>query len=562
VNRRYARSYLLLVLTVCALSARTRPAGAAPKDAAALKMADDAINNDYLATNFADAEKKLRRANTLCGPSGCSPQTRARIFRDLGVVLVAGQNRPADGRNAFAEALKLDPNITLEKDLTTPEVEQAFQAAKGSAPASPGGQASAAAGGDMIHTPPAEQVVLTPVPIYVELPDGLQAAKVTARYRPFGAPEWKTVELRRISRGYGGEIPCLDVGSTTGDLAYYLVAVDASGEVVATSGTRAAPNKVAIRTELGGEPPHLPGRSAPAACRDVADCPPGLPGCPSRRSVGKGSGASCEQDSECGPGLACKGGTCQTGDKGSEAAPSKPCDNTSDCASGETCNSDKLCQAPPSYKKTWLSVSVQQDFILNSEQREVCGLQHTSQFICTDQDGFLYSGTPQSAPGTGDALTGGLRRATTRFMVGIDHLLGAHVSVGARLGYALNVAEPSFVSSMHAEARALYWFGSAPFQQSGLRPFLGVAAGLASMDAKFSVPILESAATVDPVRGRPRAQDLGVFRKAGPGFGGIVAGVMIPFGAGHGLLVEMRGQLLFPNSGFGLSPAIGYAFGL
>ena len=155
-------------------------------------------------------------------------------------MLVAGQNRPDDGRAAFAEAIKADPNVTLEKDLVTPDIEAAFQAAKGGG----GGGGRGAAGGDMTHTPASEQAVLTPVPIYVELPDGITAVKVIARYKPFGATEWKTVELRRMSKGYGGEVPCLDIGSTTGDLSYYVQATDANGDVVASHGSRQAPDRV------------------------------------------------------------------------------------------------------------------------------------------------------------------------------------------------------------------------------------------------------------------------------------------------------------------------------
>jgi len=176
---------------------------AAPKDDAATKMADQAINTDYLATNFAEAEKKLRNAVTLCGPAACSPQVRARVYRDLGVVLIAGLSRLDDGKKAFVEALKADPDIALEKALTTPEIEQIFRAAKAGGPMPAGKPAApaaapAAAGGDMIHTPVAEQMALTAVPIYVELPEGIVAVKVTARYKPYGTTEWKTLELRRL----------------------------------------------------------------------------------------------------------------------------------------------------------------------------------------------------------------------------------------------------------------------------------------------------------------------------------------------------------------------------
>src|SRR5437867_1337241 len=120
----------------------------------------------------------------MCGANACSAQIVARLHRDLGVVLVAGMSRADDGKKEFAEALKVDPNIALEKDLVTPEVEAAFQAAKGGGGGTPPPSAgkppktSAPAGGDMALTAPAEQVVLTPVPIYVELPEGVNAVKV------------------------------------------------------------------------------------------------------------------------------------------------------------------------------------------------------------------------------------------------------------------------------------------------------------------------------------------------------------------------------------------------
>jgi hypothetical protein len=250
VDRRFR---WLAILTFVGVSFLPRLANSGPKDAAATKLADDAINNDYLATNFAEAEKKLRNGIKMCGGNGCSAQTVARLHRDLGVVLVAGMARAADGTKEFAEALKADPNIALEKDLVTPEVEAAFQAAKGggaapAAPAAPAGKppkGSAPAGGDMNVTAPAEQVVLTPVPIYVELPEGVNAVKVLLVSKAFGATEWKKTELKKIGNGYGAEIKCDDVGSATGDLSFYIQATDSSGDVVSNSGTRNAPNKVA-----------------------------------------------------------------------------------------------------------------------------------------------------------------------------------------------------------------------------------------------------------------------------------------------------------------------------
>src|SRR5689334_21029949 len=79
-------------------------ADAAPKDAQALKLDDDAINNDYLATKFADAEKKLKQAIGLCGKTGCSPNVVAQLHRDLGIILVVA-SRQDEAKAQFVEAI-------------------------------------------------------------------------------------------------------------------------------------------------------------------------------------------------------------------------------------------------------------------------------------------------------------------------------------------------------------------------------------------------------------------------------------------------------------------------
>ena len=91
----------------------------------------------------------------------------------------------------------------------------------------------------------------------------MNPAKVQVRYRPFGVTEWKSIDLKRLKTGYGGEVPCLDVGTTPGDLRYYIEAVDAKGDVIGTSGTRNAPYKVPIKATITGEAPHLPGEPRP-----------------------------------------------------------------------------------------------------------------------------------------------------------------------------------------------------------------------------------------------------------------------------------------------------------
>jgi hypothetical protein len=541
---------------------------AAPKDAAATKLADDAINTDYLATNFADAEKKLRSAVAMCAANACSPQVKARVLRDLGVVLIAGLNRPDDGRKAFADAIAADPDIALEKALTTVEISKIFRSVKegGSAPAAnPGAAPAAAAGGDMIHTPAAEQLALTGVRIYVELPQGIVAVKVVARYKPYGTSEWKTLELRRLGNGYGAEVPCRDVGSTTGDFVYFVQATDAAGDVVSMSGSRAAPNKVPIKNALSGEPPRLPGLQPPAKCTDAADCPPGLPGCPSSKTPAKkGWGVSCEQDTECNEGLSCNNGVCESGGKGDQAelkSSGRMCDQSGECDAGETCTKAHVCEreGTDKPKRILLSLNLGQDISLVSSQPDVCGSPDKlppSQYQCIDQDGYGYQGIPQAGgSGNGNAISGGLSLATTRISGGFDYLIADNVTIGTRLGYVLGVGPGRTLSNFHGEVRGTFWFGKEPFARERVRPFLLVAGGMAEIHDKLEVPIIETQVQ----RAIHPSQTLTVWRRTGGAFAGGGGGVMIPTGAGQGVLAEVKIQALFPNIGIAIAPSLVYA---
>jgi hypothetical protein len=565
VDRRFRASLKLITVAVAFLVSMPE-AAAAPKDAAATKLADEAINRDYLSTNFAEAEKKLRAALAMCSSNACIPVVVGRLHRDLAVVLIAGLNRVDEGKQELAEAIRADPDVSLEKDLTTPEIDQAFKALKAGGLPPP---QSTAGTGEMIHTPPAEQRTLTAVPIYVEFPDGVAPAKVIARYKPHGTPDWKTLELHKIGAGYGGEVPCMDVGSTTGDFLYYVQATDAGGEVVGTSGSRAAPNKVTIKNEPVSDPPHLPGRPPPSRCREAGDCPPGMPGCGGKKtSSGRGWGATCTTDHDCGSEYWCKQGTCESGVRveadDEPKASGKYCDTSTDCETGERCSSARVCErAPEKPKKIWLSLNAGQDFSFIGSQADVCGTEETfeaNQYDCLDAQGYLYSGMPvESRPGTGNAIQGGIHPATTRFMAGVEVLVGDNVTVGARLGYVRGTSATSSLAAFHGEARVAFWFGRDPFSRRSVRPFLVVAGGLAEIADKFSVPIIETDATKPSYP----TEKLTVWRQSGAAFAGGGFGIMIPTGGpGQGITAEMKLVALFPDSGIAMAPSIGYALGL
>ena len=269
------------------------------------------------------------------------------------------------------------------------------------------------------------------------------------------------------------------------------------------------PNKVAIKNELVGESPSPARTSHPRrSAATPGDCPPGLPGCaPAKKSGGKGWGASCDKDGECGDGLACKSGRARAAT--SREAQSRDAGKSCEIDARLRCGREvRLRQGLRGRrgrgKKIWLSFNVQQDIGIISGERDVCGTAHhpahrpvqlprRGRARCCNQR-HPYDRQPDAE--AGNAINGGFKLATTRLLVGLDFLVGEQRHASARGSVtALNVGCAGR-RSFTAEARVAYWFGSDPFKQKGIRPFFAVMGGYANMEAKFGVPIAESAQTV------------------------------------------------------------------
>jgi hypothetical protein len=552
-----------LVLAALALMlSLAKAADAAPRDAQALKLDDDAINNDYLATKFGDAEKKLKQGIAICGKGACSPNVVGQLHRDLGIIYVVA-SRPDEAKAQFVEALKVDPSTALPKELTTPEIEQVFSAAKGGpapaptpapgppaapvpGPAPPPAKPPASSGGDeIVHTPPAESAVMTPLPLYAELPESMPVTKVVIRYKAFGAPDWKSVDMKKTKTGYGIELPCAEIGTTPGDLKYFIQAVGPSGEVIATNGTKNAPLRVAIKQQITGDAPHLPGKPAPKPCSGLggAECPPEFPGCKASKKAG---GLACDVDSEC-QSEQCKNGTCFA----EEGAETK-CDSDTGCEAGQWCNAGICASA----KKNWIGFAVQQDMIFAQAEQDVCLTQ--TDYTCFDGEGSYYD-PGHALQGRADAVAGGFTLSTTRVLLAYDRVIAANVSLGARVGYAFGGAPiapgaKAFFPA-HIEARGAYWFGSDPFVRIGFRPYVVLAVGAAQFDGKVAVKA-DSLAT-------PMVRtDLEAWKKVGIGFGAAGFGLMYGIDHNSGVVAELKGAVGFPTSGIAASFQLGYSRGL
>jgi hypothetical protein len=513
VNRRLSRTLCRMLGGLCSAILLASAATAEPKDKAALDLAKQAIEVDYLGTNFEQAEAKLKKALALCKGNACSAAVVGQIHRDLGVVAIAGLKKLDEGKAHFVDALKADPSVQLDPDLTTAEIKAAFEEAQGAGGAAPAAEPAAddgaeeaaplppAAEGDLTHEPPAEQAIRTPVPVYVELPEGMTATKLTVRYKPFGSSAWKSVDMSRVKEGWGAEIPCLDVGSTTGNLAYFVQAVDAQGEVVAFSGTRNAPHQVPIKNELEGEPPHLPGKPPPAQCADSADCPPEFPGC----NNGAEDGA---------------------GDASESGAPAA---------------------------RNIISIGQQLDLMWFSGSTGVCV---TDQYACFFEDDSFYADTPDDL--AGGEIEAGFRRGTTRLLVGYDRVLGGNLALGARVGYAFGGAPQAPGGNaflpLHFEGRVTYYFGKGVLSRKGLRPFAHLSGGIAQIDSSVLVKLYLTDQDPEP-------NSLHAWKRAGTSFAALGGGLMYAFNPKHGLFLDVRVIQLFGESGTALSPQLGYSVG-
>jgi hypothetical protein len=352
---------------------------AGSKDSAATRLDTRAMQTDYLATDFKKAEEKLKKAIASCGKSACSSELVARLHRDLATVYIAGTKQVPKGKAELKLALAADPDLELDKDLTTPELRKAFLAA--------GGHVKAAE-----ESKPAEAEA--PAPEENDKPDEAKKAE---------APE-----------------------------------------------------------------------------------------------------------------AASKG------------------------------------------QKNWLSLHFEQDFLLYPARDDVCASNANAtveapEYTCF-QAGSRFGYTPGQdiRPGVGNHVASGVGVATSRVLLGFDRLIGSNVSVGARAGFAFRGGPGSKFLPFHGEVRANYWFGTDPFESSGLRPYLSLSAGVAEVDGQVLVEYY------DPTG---KKGSLAAWRVTGKGFAGLGFGMMIPFAGNSGIIPEVRAMEMLGASALAFDLSLGYAYG-
>jgi len=275
----------------------------------------------------------LQQALAAAERGGVTGAPLARTYANLGVVSIGGMGDNGAGLDYFIRAVQADATVQLDPLTSTPDIAAVFALARtragtasgggggggGGGASTGGGGASTGGGGggggggttggsgggasgsgDLPHRPIPEQLAQTPVPVYLEIPGS--PAHVYIYYRGHGMREFQRVEMERVGRGWGFEIPCTDVFEP--QVEYYIVAFATDGSPLGFAGTQSDPYSVPIvgyRTEAA---PALPGRAPPATCGDE-ECPPGMAGCGGGGGGGGGSGGrrglgdSCRRDSDC-----------------------------------------------------------------------------------------------------------------------------------------------------------------------------------------------------------------------------------------------------------------------
>jgi hypothetical protein len=232
------------------------------------------LNREALAAvdkrEFEKARELLKRALDMCKASGLEQHpVAARTHVHMGVIIIQGFKSPDLGKKQFAKALEIDPNITITKSLSTPDLEEAFAEAKAGGSALAGGGENDAAAPPPPAAPPRpaarETAVRTDAPsssgfsyhtvsevrqgssiiVTVTVEETLKFSKLVLAYREQGTSDFLGREMEPVGDGaYRAEIPASATGGSS--VAYYMEAQDDNGNPVASRGTETRPLVIAF----------------------------------------------------------------------------------------------------------------------------------------------------------------------------------------------------------------------------------------------------------------------------------------------------------------------------
>jgi hypothetical protein len=198
-------------------------------------------------------------------------------------------------------------------------------------------------------------------------------------------------------------------------------------------------------------------------------------------------------------------------------------------------------------------------------------------WVCFEGD-TSYQGTPsRGAPGK---IDGGFALATMRVMASYERLFGS-IGLEGRVGFAFNGGPTpqngSAFLPVHLEARGKWWIrGAKAFSERGFRPWVHVGGGMAQIDTKVSVDIVDCAglppeqfqncrsadnATSAQMYGGKLKSGVTAVKQLGLGFATVGGGVMYAIAPNHGPVLNLNLIVPFPTIAFVIEPSLGYSFG-
>jgi hypothetical protein len=210
--------------------------------------------------------------------------------------------------------------------------------------------------------------------------------------------------------------------------------------------------------------------------------------------------------------------------------------------------------------RNWFSLGFQQELLMYEAQKGVCSEGGAETYECfrgASSFRMVY-------PLAGNEVKTGFGLATRRVLFGYERLFLGRITAGGRIGFAFGGRpnatigiHPGF-NPLHGELRGSFWFGKAPFERKGLRPYVGLAAGLGEVNGSATVYVYPNEQRF--LEGRYETVD--AWRKAGPGFVSVHGGVAYALHPSHALVLEVRVLQMLGKSALGAAASLGYSFGL
>ena len=314
-------SGLLWILTVVQLVA-SQPGIAQKAQESAQEVAERLNEEGIRALRKGDIERAggmVEEALRIAKAGKVTKETRATSYANLGAIYLDGLKDAQSAAGLLLVARCLDPHVKFSESKVSADARKALEASEERAEALDCAEVLASAGegegagkidkaeiklATLVHVPPAQQQVQTPLPLYAELNHPEEVEQVVVYFRGPGMEEFERAPMYVFGRGLAYQISCSYFFAPS--VSYYLVALDDDEQVLATAGSAEAPFEVVVETEPPAEPAALPGRAAPAACA-VAECPPGVK-CHQRGAAALGD--ACSSNLDCQPGLSCEHEQC------------------------------------------------------------------------------------------------------------------------------------------------------------------------------------------------------------------------------------------------------------